>query len=244
MSKDKPNVNVCDDSQEETYALDFSNEIDTIAQQFPESKTFEIPEIDLGFLGKIGGTKTTVKIRDRVKDLLNTVPSPSLEVTFDLEGNCDDFEAMTIECTRDKVVNGSGGGAAVVNVGVDYDFTADVLPKRLRVEECTCKGGAKGKIKTRKFHVKWYLELSINPGIRGSWLIDDFYVKVLGCCCCPDQEEDDGEDGEHDGNGEDEGHNGDGSEGTNSAKEQKQRKKNKKPQKPKGKPKRIRQSFG
>lgn len=215
-------VDVCDAPKEETYDLDFKSEINTIARTFPETITIDVPEIDLGWLGKIGGTKTTVTVRDRVKKLLDTVPMPSLEATFDMEGDCDDFEAMKLECTDHDVINSDGGGAQVVNVGVDYEFTAKVLPGRTKTEACDCPRGVKGKRKSRKFHIKWYLKLTMNPGVRGTYPINDFYVTVVGCCCCPAKEDEDhGEDGSGKG-----------------AKHH--RGPRKKPDEPKGKPKRTR----
>jgi hypothetical protein len=77
----------------------------------------------------------------------------------------------------------------LVNVGVAYEFETKVRPEGYKIVDCKCNDGKKGKRKSRRFHVKWYIKITLNPGIGGKYPLDDFYVTVLGCCCCNLEEE-------------------------------------------------------
>lgn len=158
-----------------TYNLKLTKqEIDSYLSHFPDKITIDLPVIG----------KTEFTIRPYVKALLENIPSPTLKLRFKARGNCDDFAAIKIENTFKEVIDSSGANFQVLGIGISYTYDAEIDDDDDPViVKCKCKQ-RNGKQWQRTFHVEWYLDISMNPGIQGKYLIDDFDIVVSACCCC------------------------------------------------------------
>jgi hypothetical protein len=185
MSKDDKLQLKCPDTNEAIYPFPplSKDAIKDLAGHFPDSV-----EIDLSWLP--WGDKKTFKVKENAEALIkkvNDLPAPRVEIDFDIEGDCDDFEAITISNSEPDIIGTSSGSVQVVNLGASYEFEVKVRPYPTKTIECKCDNGKQGRQKSRRFHVKWYLKFTVNPGVGGKYLVDDFWITVLSCCCCADK---------------------------------------------------------
>ncbi len=167
-----------------SYPLNFKSEINDILKLFPDKVIVDLPIVG----------KTDFAVKPYVKSLLENVPIPTLKLRFKVKGNCKDFAAITIENTFKEVLDSGGGTFQVLGIGINYTFEAEVDDDDDAVV-VKCKDGAKdGKQWTRTFHIEWYLDVNMNPGLSGKYLIDEFDITISACCCTnvTDEDEDDG----------------------------------------------------
>ena len=146
-----------------------------IANNFPKTITVDLPIIG----------QQSFEIKDNVKSLLDNLPSPSLEIDFTVEGDCDTLADTLIEAVSETMVGTYQGSFQVVNVGVAFSISARVVSKKFRVRTCRCPGGGRGKLGERHFLVKWYVDIDVNPGIGGTYPMDSHDVYISTPCCCP-----------------------------------------------------------
>jgi len=145
-----------------------------IARNFPVTLTVDLPLIG----------EQEFAIRDNVKSLLDNLPSPSFEIDFTVEGDCETLEDTLIEATAENMVGTYQGSFQVVNVGVAFSISARVVSKKFKVKNCKCSNGTTGKMGERHFQVKWYVDIDVNPGIGGTYPMDTHDVYISTPCCC------------------------------------------------------------
>lgn len=152
-------------------------EKNTIANKVPESIT-----LDFYF----GSTK--IPIRKPVRDLLDTLPSPSFDGDFTVGGDCEDLSNVVIECTAEEMTGTHTGQLQVANVGATFRYRARVVPRRYSTKTCTCANGTAGKHRERRFEIRWFLDIDINPGVGGSYKLDTRFATIRTPCCCKPKE--------------------------------------------------------
>ncbi len=152
----------------------------SFCQNFDETYTVTLPVIG----------EQTFEVRANIRKLLDTLPYPTLNATFEVEGDCESEEGIVIECTRTKMTGTDHGNFQVLNLGIAYEFEAEVEPGHYSRMECNCEGAETGWRRQRTFTVAWYLRLDMNPGVGGTYEIEEKTVTVRAPCCgCPERTE-------------------------------------------------------
>ncbi len=189
----------CNSTKEfrDTYKIEESD-IASLIKGIPEE--VEVPKS----VPLIGGTK--IRVKENVKTLLDGIKDnplqPCLIVRFTVQGNCDGFDNTTIEAASHRITGCKSGSVTVAGVGIDISLDADISPEQMVVEECKCGNGTDGERHKRMFHITWTMNLSINPGVGGTFDVAEYDVAVYSCCCQNFDDDDDGDDEEEQGGDE------------------------------------------
>ena len=148
---------------------------DRILQNFPGKISVSLP----------GFGAQEYPLRAQVKAFLDHIPPPAVKATFEVRGKPDDVASIAIENTRVKVIGVHAGSFNVLNAAVAYQFDAEVESDGLTIEACPCDDGRDGQRVERTFKLIWTIEIEIEPGIGGTFEIEQIEMAIEAPCCCP-----------------------------------------------------------
>jgi hypothetical protein len=148
---------------------------DRILQHFPEKISVSVP----------GFGAQDYPLRAQVKAFLDHVQPPAVKATFEVSGKLNDLGSVAIENTRRKVIGVHAGSFNVLNAAVAYQFDADVESDGATIEACICDDGREGRRVERTFKLIWTIEIEIEPGIGGTFAIEEIEIAIEAPCCCP-----------------------------------------------------------
>jgi hypothetical protein len=148
---------------------------DRILQNFPEKISVSVP----------GFGAQEYPLRAQVKAVLDNVQPPAVKATFEVRGRPEDRSSIAIENTGLKVIGVHTGSLNVLNAAIAYQFDADVESDGPTIEACACDDGRDGQRVERTFKLIWTIEIDIEPGIGGTFEIEEIEIAIEAPCCCP-----------------------------------------------------------
>lgn len=170
------------ESRREQHALSLTKAgKDRILQNFPEKIAVSVP----------GFGPQDFPLRVFVKSLLDQVQPPAAHMTFAVDGDAEEIDELTIENTRLKVIGPSAGSFKVVDAEVAYAFDIEAEAGPTETVGCNCDDGRDGEQRARSFKFTWQIEIAIDPGISGTFEIEEFEVAIETPCVCPQLDIDD-----------------------------------------------------
>jgi hypothetical protein len=151
---------------------------DRILQNFPEKISVSLP----GFGGQ------EFPLRAQVKTFLDQIQAPTVKATFEVSGKPDDVASVAIQNTDIKVLGVHAASFNVLDARVAYQFDIDVESEGPTIESCSCEGGRDGQRVERTFKLIWTIEIEIEPGIGGTFEVEEVEIAIEAPCCCPPTE--------------------------------------------------------
>jgi hypothetical protein len=127
-------------------------------------------------------------LRTQVKGFLDSIQPPSVKVTFEVRGKPDDVGSVTIENTRVKVIGVYAGSFNILNASVGYQFDADIESDGPTIEPCTGDDGREGQRVERVFKLIWTIDIEIEPGIGGTFEVEEIEIPIEAPGCWPPEE--------------------------------------------------------
>lgn len=183
----------------DVYQID-DNDIANLIKGIPDE--VEVPKS----VPIVGGTK--IKVKENVKSVLdglkNNPLQPTLIIRFTVQGNCDNFDNITIEAASHRLEGCHLGNITVAGVGIEVSLDVDISPEHMVVEDCKRQNGAAGEYHKRMFHITWMMKFSINPGLGGNFAVAEYDLPVYSCCCENFDDDDDDDDEEERGDSDEE----------------------------------------
>jgi hypothetical protein len=168
---------------------------DRILQNFAEKISVTVPNFGA----------QEFPLRGFVKSFLDQVQLPSVRVTFELHGHEEDVEAVEINATDLQVIGTHGGNFAIADTRVSYEFDADIRGESIVIDPCPCQDGLEGQQASRNFKVSWMIDIAVEPGVSGTYEVEDMDITVSAPCCCPPVMEEAGEEDDEDDDEEETG---------------------------------------
>jgi hypothetical protein len=148
---------------------------DRILQNFPEKISVSLP----------GFGAQEYPLRAQVKAFLDHILPPAVKATFEVRGKPEDLASIAIENTRLKVIGVHAGSFNILNAAVAYQFDADMESDGPTIEACTCDDGRDGQRVERTFKLIWTIEIEIEPGIGGTFEIEEIEIAIETPCWRP-----------------------------------------------------------
>jgi hypothetical protein len=127
-------------------------------------------------------------LRAQVKAFLDHIQAPTVKATFEVSGKPDDVASVAIQNTDIKVLGVHAASFNVLDARVAYQFDVDVESEGPTIESCGYEGGRAGQRVERTFKLIWTIEIEIEPGIGGTFEIEEVEIAIEAPCCCPQTE--------------------------------------------------------
>jgi hypothetical protein len=147
---------------------------DRILQHFPEKVSVSVP----------GFGAQDYPLRAQVKAFLDHIQPPAVKATFEVSGKPDDPASIAIHNARLKVIGIHSGSVNILNAAVAYRFDVDVESDGTSIEPCACADGQDGQRVERTFKLIWTVEIEIEPGIGGTFEVEEADIAIQAPCCC------------------------------------------------------------
>lgn len=112
--------------------------------------------------------------------------SPTAEVEYKADGDCDDFPGITIEGSIQAVTGTKAINATVAGIGLTVSVNAVISARKYST--LPCANNQPGKMKARQFIIRWYADVSATPGPTYGVLAKE-YTQLVNTDCCPPAEE-------------------------------------------------------
>jgi hypothetical protein len=151
---------------------------DRILQNFPEKIAVAVQ----------GFGNQEFPLRAQVKGFLDAIQPPTVKATFEVRGKPDDVASVTIDNTRIKVIGVYAGSFDILNASVAYQFDVDVESDGPTIEACTGDDGREGQRAERVFKLIWTIDIEIEPGVGGTFEIEEIEIPIEAPCCCPQEQ--------------------------------------------------------